>query len=70
VAGRNLLRVMGLFNPLMRELVEMHYLQTTPVVLDDSALQKLLSPVKKTSYEDGIRKTLEQMRATSASRAA
>jgi len=70
VAGRNLLRVMGLFNPLMRELVEMHYLQTTPVVLDDSALQKLLGPVKKTSYEDGIRKTLEQMRATSASRAA
>jgi len=38
VAGRNLLRVMGLFNPLMRELVEMHYLQTTPVALDDSAL--------------------------------
>jgi nucleoside-diphosphate-sugar epimerase len=53
VAGRNLLRVMGLFNPLMRELVEMHYLQTTPVVLDDSALQKLLGSVKKTSYDDG-----------------
>ena len=70
VAGKAVLRVMGLFNPLMRELVEMHYLQTAPVVLDDSALQKLLGPVKKTSYEDVIRKTLEQMRATSTARAA
>ncbi len=70
VAGKNIVRVMGLFNPLMRELVEMSYLQTTPVVLDDSALQKLLGPVKKTSYEEGIRKTLEAMRSTPAARAA
>lgn len=66
VAGKNLLRVMGLFSPLMRELVEMSYLHTTPVVLDDSALQKLLGPVKKTSYDEGIRKTLEAMRAPTA----
>ncbi|HET6981617.1 MAG TPA: SDR family oxidoreductase [Myxococcaceae bacterium] len=70
VAGKNVLRIMGLFNPLMRELVEMSYLHTTPVVLDDSALQKLLGPVKKTSYDDGIRKTLEAMRASPAARAA
>jgi nucleoside-diphosphate-sugar epimerase len=70
VAGKNTLRVMGLFNPLMRELVEMSYLHTTPVVLDDSALQKLLGPVKKTSYDEGIRKTLESMRASSRARAA
>ena len=71
VAGKTTLRLMGLFNPLMRELVEMSYLHTTPVVLDDSALQKLLGPVKKTSYEQGIRKTLEAMRQESgAARAA
>ena len=63
VAGKGTLRVMGLFNPLMRELVEMNYLQTHPVVLDDSALQKLLGPVKKTSYDEGIVKTLEAMRS-------
>src|SRR5215470_7443268 len=63
VAGKGMLRVMGLFNPLMRELVEMSYLHTTPVVLEDSAIQKLLGPVKKTSYDDGIRRTLDQMRA-------
>ena len=70
VAGKTLLRMMGLFNPMMRELVEMSYLHTTPVVLDDSAIQKLLGPVKKTSYDEGIRTTLDSMRGTAVSRAA
>jgi len=70
VAGRTTLRLMGLFNPLLRELVEMSYLHTTPVVLDDSALHRLLGPVRKTSYEEGIRKTLEAMRAQPTARAA
>jgi nucleoside-diphosphate-sugar epimerase len=55
VAGKTTLRLMGLFNPLMREMVEMNYLQTSPLVLDDSALCGLLGEIKKTSYEDGIR---------------
>jgi nucleoside-diphosphate-sugar epimerase len=59
VAGKTTLRVMGLFNPFMRELVEMHYLQTNPVLMDDSALTKLLGGVKKTSYEEGVRKCVE-----------
>jgi hypothetical protein len=70
VAGKNVLRVMGLFNPMMRELVEMSYLHSTPVVLDDSAIQNLLGKVKKTSYDEGIRKTLETMKATPSARAA
>lgn len=70
VAGKSMLRVMGLFSPLMRELVEMSYLHTTPVVLDDSAIQELLGPVKKTSYDEGIRTTLEAMRGTAVPRAA
>ena len=45
-----MLRVLGLFNPLMREMVEMHYLQTTPVIMDDSALSSLLGSLKKTTY--------------------
>jgi nucleoside-diphosphate-sugar epimerase len=70
VAGKTALRVMGLFSPLMRELVEMNYLQTNPVILDDSGLQNLLGPLQKTSYDDGIRRTLEAMRASATSRAA
>jgi nucleoside-diphosphate-sugar epimerase len=62
VAGKTMLRVLGLFNPLMRELVEMNYLMTEPVVLDDSALTKLLGPIARTSYEEGIRRSYEAAR--------
>lgn len=58
VVGKTMLRLLGLFNPLMRELVEMQYLQTDPVIMDDSALQALIGPIRKTSYQDGIRQTL------------
>ena len=58
VAGKTMLRLAGLFDPMMRELVEMHYLQTTPVLMDDSGLQAMLGPIHKTSYEEGIRQTL------------
>lgn len=58
VAGKMTLRLLGLFNPLMRELVEMNYLMTDPVILDDAALQGLIGPVRKTPYKEGIRQTL------------
>ena len=61
VAGKTVLRLMGLFNPLMREMVEMHYLLTEPVLLDDGRLEKLLGGLERTSYEEGIRRTLAEM---------
>jgi len=63
IAGKNMLRVMGLFNPMIRELVEMHYLQTDPVLLDDSRLSQLLGGLARTSYDDGIRQTLASVEA-------
>ncbi len=66
VAGKWMLRVLGIFNPLMREMVEMHYLLTEPVTMDDSALQKLIGPISKTPYPEGVRQTLVAMRQTSA----
>ena len=63
VAGRLMLRLLGLFNPLMRELVEMHYLVTSPIVVDDRALDALLGPIEKTSYDDGIAACLRAMTA-------
>jgi nucleoside-diphosphate-sugar epimerase len=59
VAGKTVLRVIGLFKPIMRELVEMHYLVTEPVLMDDTAIQRLLGTVQKTPYDEGIRLTLE-----------
>jgi nucleoside-diphosphate-sugar epimerase len=58
VAGKTMLRIFGLFNPMMRELVEMHYLQTSPVVLDDTRLRYLLGTLPKMPYKEGIRETL------------
>lgn len=64
VAGKTMLRLLGLFNPFMRELVEMHYLMTDPLIMDDSALQRLIGPIRKTPYVEGIRQTLEAVRKT------
>lgn len=61
VANKLILRALGLFNPLMREMVEMHYLQTEPILMDDSRLGQLLGGIRRTSYDEGIRETLAAM---------
>ena len=58
VAGKTMLRVLGLFDKFMREAVEMNYLMTEPVIMDDSALQELIGPIRKTPYAEGIRQAL------------
>jgi len=65
-AGRGLLKIIGWFNPVFRELPEMLYLQETPVILDDSKLLKKFPGVRKTSYDEGIRLTLEWLRGARA----
>jgi nucleoside-diphosphate-sugar epimerase len=66
VANKLMLRALGLFDPFMRELVEMHYLWTTPVILDDTALHELLGTIHKTPYDQGIRLTLDASRLSTA----
>ena len=66
VAGKMMLRLLGLFNPLMREMVEMHYLLTNPVLMDDGALQELLGPIHKTPYSDGVRECLAAVHASAS----
>ncbi|RKI17253.1 NAD-dependent epimerase/dehydratase family protein [Corallococcus sp. AB030] len=60
--GKGMVRLAGLFDPFMRELVEMYYLLTNPVLMDDSALRGLLGTVQKTPYAEGIRQTLAALR--------
>jgi nucleoside-diphosphate-sugar epimerase len=62
VAGKFMLPVFGLFTPFLREVVEMHYLWTTPVKLDDTRLLQLLSNLHKTPYAERIRATIDAMR--------
>jgi len=59
VAGKTMVRMIGLFDPFMRELVEMHYLVTDPVLMDDTALHRVLGTVRKTPYDEGIRLSYE-----------
>ncbi len=60
--GRTMLTMLGWFDANMREVPEMMYLQETPVILDDSKLAAKLGGLNKTSYDEGIRKTVEWMR--------
>jgi nucleoside-diphosphate-sugar epimerase len=60
--GRTMLKLLGMFDATLREIPEMMYLQETPVILDDSKLASKLGGLKKTSYDEGIRQTIEWMR--------
>lgn len=70
VAGKFMLRVLGLFNPFVREVIEMHYLWTTPVKLDDTRLRQLLPNLHKTPYAEGICTTIDAMRTRAVPAAA
>jgi hypothetical protein len=63
-AGPLLLSMPGLFNPVMRELVEMNYFYETPVLLDDAKLQRVLGTIRRTSYDDGIHANVEAVLKT------
>jgi nucleoside-diphosphate-sugar epimerase len=58
-AGKGLLKILGWFDPNIREVIEMLYLQETPVVLDDSKLAAKLGGLRKTPYDEGIQRTVE-----------
>jgi nucleoside-diphosphate-sugar epimerase len=65
VAGKTMLRLIGLFKPVVREMVEMNYLLTDPVIMDDSALRELIGPIRKTPHAEGIRQTLTAIASNS-----
>lgn len=67
-ANRLMVRIGGLFNPMLRQLQELYYLAETPVVLDDSALAARLGPLPKTPYAEGIRRTVEFLKSGSTLR--
>lgn len=58
VVGKLGLQVLGLFNRMLREMVEMHYLVTEPVIMEDQALEALIGPLPRTSYAEGVRQAL------------
>src|SRR5690606_12390079 len=57
-----MIQFLGLFNPFMREVVEMFYLMEEPVVLDGSKYEREIGPLPKTPYKEGLKQTLAWMK--------
>ncbi|GAC1579834.1 MAG: hypothetical protein NVS3B7_14080 [Candidatus Elarobacter sp.] len=62
VATPPLVWLLGRVDPFMRELHEMLYLQSTPVILDDTKLQSVVGPIRRTPFDAGIRATVDENR--------
>jgi nucleoside-diphosphate-sugar epimerase len=60
--SKNMIRFIGLFNRQMREVVEMFYLNEEPVVLMGEKYEKLIGPVPRTSYREGLKQTIDYMK--------
>ncbi|WP_394137807.1 SDR family NAD(P)-dependent oxidoreductase [Cytobacillus oceanisediminis] len=56
-----MIRAIGVFDPFMKEYTEMMYLNETPVILDGSKYEKRIGDLPKTTYEDGIKQSLEHL---------
>lgn len=56
---KSVIRLMGLFSPLMRELVEMMYITETPIILSGRKYEQRIGELPKTPYHIGIVETLE-----------
>jgi nucleoside-diphosphate-sugar epimerase len=61
--GPMTLRLGGLVSPLLRELVELYPLYTSPLALDTSKLRGLIGEYPVTPYSEGLRSMMQWMRA-------
>ncbi|MNJ55423.1 hypothetical protein D3C77_509100 [compost metagenome] len=59
--GRVGLSLIGLFEPVMKEIVEMLYLTEEPIVLSGKKYERLVGPIPGTSFERGITDTIQTL---------
>ncbi|TCP67356.1 nucleoside-diphosphate-sugar epimerase [Baia soyae] len=62
--GRWGLSVLGLVVPVMKEIVEMLYLTEEPLVLSGEKYEKMVGPVRATSFQEGIWETIHALQQT------
>lgn len=62
-AGSITLLLLGLFIPVMREIVEMLYLTKEPLVLSGSKYERTIGSVPATSFEQGIQETIRTLQS-------
>ena len=66
VASRSMIRIAGLFNPLLRELKETLYQFERPFVSDASKFQGAFGPFEPTPHPEAVRRTVDWFRCRSA----
>ncbi|KKO54085.1 SDR family NAD(P)-dependent oxidoreductase [Paenibacillus sp. DMB20] len=59
--GRLGLSLLGLFNPVMKEVVEMLYLTEEPFVLSGEKYERLIGPISWTPHEQAITETIREL---------
>jgi hypothetical protein len=62
VASRPMIRLVGVFNPLVRELNETLYQFERPFVSDASTFQRAFGPFEPTPHGDAVRRTVDWFR--------
>ncbi|WP_078592785.1 SDR family NAD(P)-dependent oxidoreductase [Evansella clarkii] len=68
--SKSMIRLLGLFNPFMRELVEMMYLTEEPVVLSGDKYENIVGPLPRTPYREGLKETISWLKEKEAETAA
>ncbi|GMK40274.1 hypothetical protein PCCS19_33300 [Paenibacillus sp. CCS19] len=61
--GKRSLAALGLFVPVMKEVVEMLYLTTEPLRLSGEKYKRWIGPIKATSFEQGIAETIHALKS-------
>ncbi|MED3275345.1 SDR family NAD(P)-dependent oxidoreductase [Bacillus thuringiensis] len=59
--GRMGLSLLGMFIPVMREIVEMFYLTKEPLTLSGDKYEKWIGPIRATSFQQGIWHTIHDL---------
>lgn len=58
---KGMIQLLGILNPMMREVVEMYYLNEEPVILSGAKYEKEFGVIPKTSYREGLEATIKHM---------
>ncbi|NOU56690.1 NAD(P)H-binding protein [Brevibacillus borstelensis] len=59
--GRGGLALLGIFVPVMKEVIEMLYLTEEPLVLSGEKYESLIGPIRATAFEEGIASTVRML---------
>ncbi|MDG5790071.1 SDR family NAD(P)-dependent oxidoreductase [Evansella sp. AB-P1] len=57
--SKRMIKFIGIFNPFMREVVEMMYLTEDPVILDGEKYEQVIGELPRTPYREGLKETIE-----------